>query len=397
MNAQAAATALHQSPHRGVLAITGGGSGALAALLQQPGASATVLEAVVPYAEASLAEWLRGRVDSACSEATARAMAVASYERARKLIGRDEFDGRFEDDPNDSGDLFGLGCTASLATSRPKRGDHRIHVAVQTPAASHVWSLELAKGERDRSEEETLATRLVLFALSRAVGLEGVTEMAIGKRDKLSHRHKTASKLWQSMLWGDGQTALVDPALDRHTYTRKPRYEQALFPGAFAPPHAGHRRMAEVVAKKRGKRVTLELSLTNVDKPRIDYLAIDDRLRAIADVFGDIEVWLTRLPTFQQKAQHFRDSTFIVGADTIVRIADPKYYDGDPAVRDAAIAEIADCGCRFLVFGRSVDGGFETLDDLDLPPALRSISDGVSEKEFREDVSSTEIRRGGHE
>ena len=50
------AVILHRSPWQGVFHITGGGSGLLAELLTTPGASGTVLEAVVPYAEAALAD-----------------------------------------------------------------------------------------------------------------------------------------------------------------------------------------------------------------------------------------------------------------------------------------------------------------------------------------------------
>jgi len=48
-----------------VVALTGGGSGALAALLQTPGASRSVLEAAVPYSLASLIEWMGGKPDQA--------------------------------------------------------------------------------------------------------------------------------------------------------------------------------------------------------------------------------------------------------------------------------------------------------------------------------------------
>ena len=72
---------IHQSAKQLVLSITGGGSGAIAALLEVPGGSATVLEARVPYAQAALEEWLGGPVDQACSEPTARAMAMAAFVR----------------------------------------------------------------------------------------------------------------------------------------------------------------------------------------------------------------------------------------------------------------------------------------------------------------------------
>jgi hypothetical protein len=75
-----------------------------------------------------------------------------------------------------------------------------------------------------------------------------------------------------------------------------------------------------------------------------------------------------------------------------VRIADPRYYDGQPSRCEAAIAEIADRGCRFLVFGRLIDGRFRVLSDVTIPDSLREVSIEVSAEDFREDVSSTELR-----
>src|SRR5205823_7907670 len=80
---------IHKSGRQLVLAVTGGGSGAISALLQVPGASASVLEAIVPYAATALADWLGGRPDQYCSERTARAMAMAAVERARQLSNVD--------------------------------------------------------------------------------------------------------------------------------------------------------------------------------------------------------------------------------------------------------------------------------------------------------------------
>ncbi|MEN1681668.1 MAG: hypothetical protein AAGJ46_18965, partial [Planctomycetota bacterium] len=216
---------LHAAPLRGVLAVTGGGSGAISQLLGTPGASRTVLEAVVPYARPALDEWLGGSVDSACSERAARAMAVAAMQRACRLEGVEE-----SDDLDRSADLFGLGCTASLASDRPKRGDHRLHVAVQTATATQCWSLKLEKGARSRAEEEAVAAELIVHALAHAAGLDDAAfEPADG--DTLTVREKLAPPLWQAMLWGDGLTALIDPSQDRNDYTVKPRCERVLLPG----------------------------------------------------------------------------------------------------------------------------------------------------------------------
>ena len=115
-----AVRALIESLHRvglpGALAVTGGGASAPAALMAVPGASRTVLEVLVPYRTRALAEFLGREPGQACSAATAAAMADRAYDRAAALV------------PGSS--AFGLGCTAALATDRPKKGDHRVYLAV---------------------------------------------------------------------------------------------------------------------------------------------------------------------------------------------------------------------------------------------------------------------------
>ena len=76
---------IHAADTRLVLAVTGGGSQAIADLLKVPGASRTVLEAVVPYAGTALEEFLGAEPEQSCSARTARAMAMAGYIRAGQL------------------------------------------------------------------------------------------------------------------------------------------------------------------------------------------------------------------------------------------------------------------------------------------------------------------------
>ena len=105
-----------------------------------------------------------------------------------------------------------------------------------------------------------------------------------------------------------------------------------------------------------------------------------------------LPLWFTRAPTFEEKSRLFPGATFVVGADTLVRIGQAKYYGNDPAAAEAAFANIAKRGCRFLVFGRVVDGKFQALSDLALPDSLRKLCDEVPADEFREDISSTELQ-----
>ncbi len=164
---------------------------------------------------------------------------------------------------------------------------------------------------------------------------------------------------------------------------------QVVLPGAFNPLHDGHRKMARVAVESLGVPVAFELSIENVDKPPLDLDSIELRL---AQLDKEHTVCLTRAATFVQKVQLFGNATFVVGADTILRIADARYYGDDVSRRDRAVATIVEAGARFLVFGRTIRERFQTLERLDLPGPLRAICREVREEEFRYDISSSEIR-----
>ena len=370
-------TALHATQHQTVIALTGGGSGAIGQLLGIPGGSRTVLEAIVPYASTALADWLGGEATQSCSAQTARAMAMASWMRARSLAP--------DTDPHQ---LIGVGATASLVSDRPKRGDHRIHVATQTATATATYTLVFDKDKRNRIEEETLAAQLLLLGLTKACSLdtsEALQDFAsqLLAGDQLDYSEQQAEPEWTDLLLGEQQVV---------AYPDSPQ-PQAIFPGAFHPLHDGHRRIKDITTKRLGYPVAFELSITNVDKRPLDFVEIESRVRGLRSETASEWIVLTDAPTFRAKAALFPRCTFVVGVDTIARIANPKYYSGEAGNYSAAIDQIANHGCRFLVFGREIAGRFRTLSDLELPPALRALCEEVSADEFREDVSSTELRR----
>ncbi len=361
---------LHDRPHRGVIYVTGGGSLVLSDLLQVPGASATLLEARIPYAEASLASLLGAPPEQACSPETARDLAMCAFLRAQQLATT-----------TDDSATFGFAITASLSSTRPKRGRHRAYCALQTSTRTHTTSLHLAKGARTRKVEERLLADVALAALAEALGTAGPhVELATG--DALQAEVEVGDGDLSALL--SGTRSAVGPG----PHDRAPK---AILPGAFNPLHQGHRQMAAAAAARLGEPVAYELCIRNVDKPPLNF----HDMRARRDQFAASEdVWLTNASTFVEKARVFGGATFVVGADTMCRIADAKYYEhGDV---DRAVDELAETGCRFLVFGRALggDGGdrFVALDDLELPDRLRAMSEGISEAEFRSDVSSTDLR-----
>jgi nicotinamide mononucleotide (NMN) deamidase PncC len=362
---------IHAAPTRFVLAISGGGTHAISALAEVPGASRTILEAIVPYSSEALCEWLGGRPDQHCAAETARRMAMVAWMRARRL----------GESPTA---LAGIACTASLATDRPKRGPHRAHVAIQTISFTATRSLYIEKGIRDRREEDRLVARLLLDAIAEACGLKPELDLDLVEGEGVERLQTIAPPSWQSLLWGETELVRHGAAVDETAEDR------VIFPGAFNPLHAGHRGMAEVAEELLGRPVEFEISILNADKPPIDYHEMKQR----ADQFDSGRtVWLTRAPTFVEKAKLFPGATFLVGSDTARRIAEPRFYGDDPAACRAALGRIAARGCRFLVCGRNLGPGFVSLHQLDLPDPLKSLCREVPEELFRKDISSTEIRR----
>jgi hypothetical protein len=242
-----------------------------------------------------------------------------------------------------------------------------------------------------------VAAELVVRVVAAAVGVSDSTSLSaephLADADRLDVDRADADMAVSELLLGARNKVLLTSGVAAPTPTADASLPALVFPGAFNPPHAGHLRMAALAEERLNKTLTWELSIANVDKPLLDFIAIRDRVQALQSEDHNRQITLTRAPAFREKAALFPGATFVVGADTVVRIADPRYYGGDIARRDAAIAAIAGHACRFLVFGRQIGDRFETLSELDLPPALRALCDEVPAAEFREDISSTQIRK----
>jgi hypothetical protein len=371
---------IHEAPGQLLLALNGG-SRALAELLEVPGGSRTLLEAAIPYSDAALAAWLGSRPEQSCSARTARAMAVAAFGRALRYGAAEAT-------------AAGVASSASLASDRPKRGEHRAHVALQTAGRTACWSLVLKKGARSRGDEEQLISRIVLNAIADACGIAARLELPLLDGEHIEVEQVAAPPDWQALFLGRAEAIRARSTGFSRNAIESPEggttsAPPVVFSGAFNPLHVGHRRMAEIAAEMLGRTVEWEISILNVDKPALDYVEVERRLMQFP---LEQTVWLTRAATFDEKSRLFPGAVFVVGIDTLQRIADPRYYGHDRGLMLQTIQRLLDRSCRFFVFGRSMAAEFLHLGHLDLPEELRAACSEVPPEAFREDVSSTALR-----
>lgn len=401
-------TRVHDTPHMGVLAFAGAGAQALAWLHGVGGSSRTVMSAVDVYHEQSMRGLLGFMPARFTSRRVARLMAESAYELARSYRSGSERRARQQALAQGTAaaaaeevaaarasatapmgprlPVFGLGSTATIATDRTKRGDHRVACAVRDGLGSVTYAVTIEKGARDREGEERLVSLVIVGAVADACGVFGAPPLPLVGSELLRVEYRP-SELIEAVAAGARELAVVTP--EGRVADGQGLGPRALLSGSFNPVHEGHWGLAEAASRHTGLPAAFELPLMNAAKAAVDLA--EARKRAL-QFSGRAPLAVTRAPLFAEKAQLFPGSVFVVGVDTAERVVDTRFYDGDPAAMRAALETVRSRGCRFLVAGREVGGTYRTLAQVAVPEGFRDLFEGLPESEFRKDVSSTEIR-----
>ncbi|KAF4322306.1 hypothetical protein BBO99_00004081 [Phytophthora kernoviae] len=334
-----------REPHVKVVAAVTGGGVSVAESLFRPGSSSTMLHFAVPYSRASLQSFLSSTPSPSklkfCSAETSERMALAAWKQAEEIT-RQEAE---EDDAQAAAALpnalkrfkasLGIACTAGLATNYPKKGPHECFLSV-----------------------------------------DPLNEVCSGKVDQL---------ISVGFFPVDGCD------------------------GSFNPLHMGHVELAQVAQQLMRSRtgiempLAFELAVANADKGAIESSMISARVAQFSrDNSLGLGVWpvlVTNATLFGQKAEILPGCTFIIGADTAIRIVDKKYYDMDEHKMVLALDRIARNGCCFVVAGRfdgKTEKRFVTAEEVleqFVPSEFRHLFILLPETKFRNDMSSTEIRQ----
>jgi len=224
---------------------------------------------------------------------------------------------------------------------------------------------------------------LIFSALGELIGQEYAPQLLAG--ETIERSEAVADRLLKSVMTSEREVAWYVA----HKWREAPQHMPgAILSGSFNPLHLGHRELREAAGTFLNADVGYELSVTNVDKPPLDYLTIQ---RRIAQTDG-VTIAITNRPRFSEKAALFPGSWFVVGMDTALRIVDPRYSGGSAETLRIDLEKIRRSGCRFLVAGRKTVQGYQTRHDLQIPPGFDDLFVELPESDFREDISSTELR-----
>jgi hypothetical protein len=365
---------INRTQHKVFIAVAGGGQNFIGDYLAYDGGSNTILGFYVPYKQELFDEFIGGKVDNYASDEAARKLAVASYKKALAIVGEKY--------------AIGIGAASSVASGNERVGrKHRLCIAVQTFNRTKSITYTLVQG-RTRQEENELISKTILWFLAVVSGVEmncPTNEVKLTTGECINYPEQKPNDQIIDLVHGRRRFVSIDNPLKGDRLV--------LYCGSFNPFHEAHRAICEISEGVIGVRPYVELSVTNTDKPFLDYIEMTRRVNDIRS-YGQRPL-LTNAPRYIDKVDLFdgKEITFVVGADTWERIWDAKYGVEIPKLVDTFIQKKT----RFLVFardGKTCSNVIDSLPDDGYKIFIQSlVIPSKDADEFALSMSSTEIRK----
>ena len=406
-----AALAIHASDSKTkiVIAMAGNGTQAISELMRYGNGSNTLLAQHLLYDNFTFRKYIGGEPDKYVDPRVSRQLAMAAYIEAM-VIAEEPLSDKL------SYPVVGIGCTSALVRTNSKgeneerqSREHWIHVSAQDALNTRTFSYKLNSSlGRTREQEEWINTLAIFKVIAAARGaadaMGDMLECSLGTGD-LQDRQTNARPRSPISEVVHGRKPWH---MDNHQMPTEPA---VVFAGSWNPLHDAHRELMKLGQQKTGKAGLFELSVTNTDKPPLDYIEIEKRAKQFHE--AGLPLVLTNRPKYAEKVQLFpRGSTFVMGADTFSRVINPIYYGDDGLRIKQALSRFENTGTTFLVAARKhpITSQIMTAESLldAMPEALvqvlsdefetnfvdrwRGITTSIPQEEFMFDISSSQLR-----
>lgn len=336
---------------------TGAGAGIQKNLWEIPGCSAYFSGASFPYAEQEQKELLGFMPDHFCSEEAAIDLASAAYMKAYCFGSKKP---------------VGIGVTASVASEKEHRGDHRVFACIMTDdkVISHHQILVKGVGPISRHNDG---------ALCDWIGTNMIANLSNGPSiDGTDHTSLAYERFFlRPFFAADGKRLASISHVE----------DYAMMAGTFNPPHEGHYGLADSFRRTHGRSVVFEIG---TNPPHKAAPTVQDLLKRAKMLRGRDALFSKDIPMYLDKARAFPKMPLLIGADTMVRMLDPKWGVDIQSM----LEEMAHLGTTFYVSGREIDGKFTTRDDIvgSFPYNLINYVSLFETLEGRWDISSSQLR-----
>jgi nicotinic acid mononucleotide adenylyltransferase/nicotinamide mononucleotide (NMN) deamidase PncC len=345
---------------------TGGGAGLQRRLWEVPGSSAYLSGCSFPYATEEQEELLGFKPEHFCSEEAAVDLASAAYMKAYNFGGKKP---------------VGVGITASVASEKEHRGEHRVFICVMTDEKVQLLHHTFTKGvgQAKRFEDGERCDTLGFWMLLETANIFGSTSVAKDARDATD---LARSRFFARPFFGANGKRLGKMPTNRHL---------ALMPGAYNPPHEGHFGTAQYVMDEYGRTVVYEVT---AEPPHKEALSVQLLLQRAKLLHGHDRLFTQRTPLYLDKARANPGIPLVLGADAMVRMLDPKWG----VDLNELFIGFESLNTKLLVSGRMIGDKFVTCNDIlkDLfrtnVPLWNSAQSVMLPVGGRFDISSTELR-----
>lgn len=357
---------------------TGAGAGLQKRIWEIAGCSSFFVGSHFPYGPVKTCNTIGYEPSSFCSKETAIALAMASYMEAY-----DPFDG--------ADDVVGIGLTASVASLKAHKGDHRVFVAAISNTKCIVYSMVIQKGDASyRAADGELADELGELALLKVLGLPTEPSEALSgnalqfSSEEIPNEDLINLIMKRPYIKADGTKSVFD----REDFPCEPMF----YPGTFDPFHYGHANIGAAAKAKFIANYSVEPELiysTCINPKHKAPPTPAALLKKISQMKGNNFLLTKDDALYLEKAEANPGCSFIVGADALLTMMDPKWGHNILVMLET----FSQLNVEFYVVGRVVDGVFTTLEDVkNKHPDIRSWTWTFKNVEGRWDVSSTELR-----